>query len=67
MRVCTQTMRPIYNIFNVKHDISDMNNIYINFNTFEEYLQELEPALTDGQTDLYKLNELILFNIVGRS
>ena len=34
-------------ILNVAHAISDMNNIYINLMTFEEYLPDIKSAQTD--------------------
>ena len=43
-----RTLSLMHNIFNTLHSISDMNGI--NFETFEEYLRQLERAQTDEQT-----------------
>ena len=49
--LCRQTVNHMYTIFNTVHAMSDINNIYIYFKTFEEYLRELESGQTNGQTD----------------
>ena len=48
--LCTLTVNTIADIFNAKHSVIKRIT-YINYKTFEDYLQELELAQTDKQTE----------------
>ena len=52
VHLCRWTSNPMYTIFNTKHSIVNLNDIYnINFKRFKKYLRGLERTLTDWQTE----------------